>query len=108
MPTRRGRLADLTTSTSARPFREHVFGCFIDDVHGVKNLDDIGVDNVMIETDYPHSDSTWPNCIEYAHKQLARRSLTDEEKYKILRGNAERLFRWDASAGGAPHLIRTT
>ena len=79
-------------------FRDHVFGCFIDDVHGVENIDDIGIDNVMIETDYPHSDSTWPNCIEYAHKQLAAGSLTDEEKYMVLRGNAERLFRWDPSA----------
>jgi predicted TIM-barrel fold metal-dependent hydrolase len=46
----------------------------------------------MIETDYPHSDSTWPNSIEVAHKQLA--NFDDETKYKILRGNAERLFRF--------------
>ena len=48
----------------------------------------------MIETDYPHSDSTWPNCLEFAHKQLA--GLNDELKYKVLRGNAERLFRFEA------------
>ncbi len=47
-------------------FRKHIYGCFIDDLHGIKNLDVIGVDNVMIETDYPHSDSTWPNCIGHA------------------------------------------
>ncbi len=51
-------------------FRKHIYGCFIDDLHGIKNLDVIGVDNVMIETDYPHSDSTWPNCLEHAKKQL--------------------------------------
>jgi predicted TIM-barrel fold metal-dependent hydrolase len=74
-------------------FREHVFGCFIDDLHGVANVRTIGIDNVMIETDYPHSDSTWPNCIQHAHEQLdANESLTDEEKYKILRANAEQLF----------------
>ena len=71
-------------------FREHMFGCFIDDAHGAKSLDSIGVDNVMIETDYPHTDSTWPHSIETAHKRLAGHS--DEVKYKVLRGNAERVF----------------
>jgi predicted TIM-barrel fold metal-dependent hydrolase len=71
-------------------FREHVFGCFIDELHGPKNIDAIGVDNVMIETDYPHTDSSWPNSIEIAHQNLAH--LGDDDKYKILRGNAERVF----------------
>ena len=73
-------------------FRKHIYGCFIDDLHGIKNLDVIGVDNVMIETDYPHSDSTWPNCIEHAQKQLE--GLSDVDRHKVLRGNAERLFRF--------------
>jgi predicted TIM-barrel fold metal-dependent hydrolase len=55
-------------------------------------VDFIGTDNVMIETDYPHSDSTWPNCIEFAHKQLG--AFDDQTKYQILRGNAERVFRF--------------
>jgi predicted TIM-barrel fold metal-dependent hydrolase len=71
-------------------FREHVYGCFIDEAHGPANIDAIGVDNVMIETDYPHTDSSWPNSIEIAHKNLAH--LSDDDKYKILRGNAERVF----------------
>ena len=71
-------------------FRERVFGCFIDDVHGLDCLDLIGVDNVMIETDYPHTDSTWPNSIANAHKRLAGRS--DDDIYKILQGNAMRVF----------------
>ncbi len=77
-------------------FKEHVFGCFIEDESGIRNLDLIGVDNVMIETDYPHSDSTWPNSIKTAHEQLA--GLDDVTKYKILRGNAERVFRFTPAA----------
>jgi predicted TIM-barrel fold metal-dependent hydrolase len=73
-------------------FRDHVYGCFIDDQAGLALLDIVGGDNVMIETDYPHSDSTWPHSIEYAHKQLE--GLDDETKYKLLRGNAERLYRF--------------
>lgn len=75
-------------------FKEHIFGCFIDDAHGVKSLDTIGVDNVMIETDYPHSDSTWPNSLAMAKEQL--KDLSDEDKFKVLRGNAERLYRFEA------------
>lgn len=83
---------DLEGFSVIDTFRNHIYGCFIDDLHGVKSLDVIGVDNVMIETDYPHSDSTWPNCLEHAKKQLE--SLSDTDRYKILRGNAERLFRF--------------
>ena len=44
----------------------------------------------MIETDYPHSDSPWPNSMENAQKRLSGRS--DDDIRKILRGNAERVF----------------
>lgn len=44
----------------------------------------------MAETDYPHSDSSWPNSIELMQKQLA--SLDVGDQVKILRTNAERLF----------------
>lgn len=78
---------------SVRPsevFREHVFGCFIDEVHGPNSISEIGVDNVMIETDYPHTDSSWPRSIEIAHKNLAH--LSGADQYKVLRSNAERVF----------------
>ena len=71
-------------------FREHIFGCFIDDKFGAANLDAIGIDNVMIETDYPHSDSLWPHSIAAAHQALEGRS--DEDKFKVLQGNATRVF----------------
>ncbi len=88
-------------------FRQHVYGCFIDDLFGVANVRTIGIDNVMIETDYPHSDSTWPDCIGHAHAQLAtNQTLTDDEKYKILRGNAERLFHFTPADRPTPDLAR--
>ena len=33
-------------------------------------LDEVGVDNVLFETDYPHSDSTWPHSREMAALQF--------------------------------------
>ena len=84
---------DLMNLDVRQLFKDHIYGCFIDDVHGLHSLDEIGEDNVLIETDYPHSDSTWPDSIEIANKQMAH--LSKETQYKILRGNAERLFRFE-------------
>ncbi len=71
---------------------DHVFGCFIDDEFGARNLDAIGVDNVMIETDYPHPDGTWPNSKKIVDEQL--RTLPDEVRWKITQGNAQRVYRF--------------
>jgi predicted TIM-barrel fold metal-dependent hydrolase len=83
---------DLDTLDLREVFRDHVFGCFIEDYHGIASLDEIGEDNVMCETDYPHSDSTWPNCITAVKKVIGH--LPPETQYKLLRGNAERLYRF--------------
>jgi predicted TIM-barrel fold metal-dependent hydrolase len=83
---------DLETLDVRAEFRSHVYGCFIDDHHGIASIDEIGEDNIMCETDYPHSDSTWPDSIQVARKAVSH--LTEEQQYKLLRGNAERLYRF--------------
>lgn len=83
---------DLDTLDVRATFRDHVFGCFIHDEHGLASIREIGEDNIMCETDYPHSDSTWPDCIEVARKQIAH--LEPEVQHKLLRKNAERLYRF--------------
>ena len=85
-------MADLDHLDVRATIREHIFGCFIEESSGLRSLDIIGEDNVMVETDYPHSDTTWPNCIAVA-KQLVS-GLPEATQYKILRGNAERLYRF--------------
>ena len=47
----------------------------------------------MCETDYPHSDSTWPDCIDVVQATLIK-DLPPRRQYKLLRGNAERLYRF--------------
>ena len=91
---------DLDTLNVRELFREHVFGCFIEDHHGIASLDEIGEDNVMCETDYPHSDSTWPNCITAVKKVIGH--LPPETQYKLLRGNAERLYRFTPAEPPVP------
>ena len=70
---RRGeeRVAASTLDTDVRRlFKDHVFGTFIEDQAGIRLLDIIGEDNVMLECDYPHSDSTWPDTVNLAGKWL--------------------------------------
>jgi predicted TIM-barrel fold metal-dependent hydrolase len=73
-----------------RLFHDHVYGTFIDDQAGLRLLDIIGEDNVMLECDYPHSDSTWPESISLARKWLGH--LPDEVQHKIAIGNAARVY----------------
>jgi predicted TIM-barrel fold metal-dependent hydrolase len=80
---------DINTDVRRR-FKDHVFGTFIEDHAGVKLLDSIGEDNVMLECDYPHSDSTWPETINLARKWLG--DLPDDVQYKITIGNAARVY----------------
>src|SRR5690606_29231496 len=45
------------------------------------------------ESDYPHSDSAWPNAPEIVASTMA--SLTDEQIAKITHENAMRHFQFD-------------
>ena len=85
-----GGVADKVPNPPSSYFADHVFGCFFDDPNGLLLIDEIGEDNITYESDYPHSDSTWPRTREIAEKQMA--GLTDEQRYKVVRGNAIKLF----------------
>jgi hypothetical protein len=67
--------------------------CFINDPVGVELLHRFNIDNVCWESDYPHSDGTWPNGPESAAAVLA--GLTDEQVAKITHENAMRHFQFD-------------
>jgi predicted TIM-barrel fold metal-dependent hydrolase len=88
-----GGVADKVPEPPSTYFRRQITGCFFNDAHGLNSVDEIGADNITYESDYPHSDSTWPHTKEIAERQMAH--LDDETKYKILRGNAIRLFGLD-------------
>ena len=70
-----------------------IFGCFTADRVGLRNLDTVGEDNICFETDYPHTDTTWPNSREYVEKMIV--DLDAEVAYKVLRGNAIRMLELD-------------
>jgi predicted TIM-barrel fold metal-dependent hydrolase len=70
-----------------------IFGCFTADHHGLHSLDEVGEDNICFETDYPHTDTTWPTSKQYAEKMLA--DFDDKLAYKVLRGNAITMLELD-------------
>jgi predicted TIM-barrel fold metal-dependent hydrolase len=79
--------------------------CTIDDPTTLRVRDRIGVDRIMVETDYPHADSSWPDTQELLEDRLA--GLSDDEIAAITHGNAARLFRhplppagWKETSGG--------
>ena len=86
---------ELVPEPPSTYYCRQVYGCFFRDQHGIDSLDAIGVDNVTFETDYPHSDSTWPDTKEVAEEMFA--GLDDDTVHKIVRGNAIRMLSLDLS-----------
>jgi predicted TIM-barrel fold metal-dependent hydrolase len=70
-----------------------IFGCFTADYHGLHSLREVGEDNICFETDYPHTDTTWPNSKVYVEKMLA--DFDETIAYKVLRGNAIKMLELD-------------
>lgn len=62
---------------------------------------EIGLDRIMVETDYPHSDSSWPDTQELLTVQL--QDMPDHEADLITWRNAAELYRHPL-----PDLRRTT
>jgi predicted TIM-barrel fold metal-dependent hydrolase len=53
----------------------------------------------MFETDYPHTDSTWPDSAAVAEELIRKAGLTEQEQYQFLRGNAIRAYKLDEYFG---------
>jgi predicted TIM-barrel fold metal-dependent hydrolase len=75
--------------------REHIYGCFIDDQVGVDLRDRIGVDHIMWEQDYPHSDTVHPHSRKRAAEMLI--DVPDDDAHKISELNARTLYNFPAT-----------
>jgi len=71
-------------------YYRQVYGCFFKDRHGIDAIEKVGVDNATFETDYPHTDSTWPHTKKLAEEMTA--GLPDDVVYKLMRGNAIKML----------------
>ncbi|HLN17843.1 MAG TPA: amidohydrolase family protein [Acidimicrobiales bacterium] len=71
--------------------RRNFWFCTIDDPSMVPLRHVIGVDHIMVESDYPHADSTWPDTQEVLAANYG--DLPEAELRAIAGGNAAKLFR---------------
>jgi predicted TIM-barrel fold metal-dependent hydrolase len=72
-----------------------VFGCIFDDETGLANRDVIGMDQICYETDFPHAQATFPATEATVRRLCQQAGLSDEEVYKLVRGNAIAAFGLD-------------
>ena len=88
-----GGVADIIPEPPSSYYYKQVFGCFFRDQHGLDSIEKVGVNNITFETDYPHTDTTWPNSQAVAQKMMGH--LPKDVQYKVLRGNAIRMLSLD-------------
>ena len=74
-------------------FRRNVFVGFQEDLSGIRDRHIIGVDALQWGSDYPHAESTFPKSHEILEEVLV--GCTEEEKAKIVGGNAARVYHLD-------------
>jgi predicted TIM-barrel fold metal-dependent hydrolase len=66
--------------------------CTIDDPSTIDTRHRIGIDHIMVEVDYPHGDSTWPDTQSVIERCWGH--LPDDELRKLCHRNAAALYRW--------------
>jgi predicted TIM-barrel fold metal-dependent hydrolase len=71
--------------------RGNIYSTFIEDRLGILTREMIGEDNQLWSSDYPHSDSTWPDSQRVIDAQFE--GVPEEVKKKMIAGNAARLYR---------------
>ena len=88
-----GGVADTIPEPPSTYYYRQIYGCFFRDNHGLRSLDEVGVDNITFETDYPHTDTTWPHTKQVAEEMMGH--LPADVVWKIVRGNAARMLSLD-------------
>jgi len=67
--------------------------CSIDDPSTLDAaIDRVGANHILLESDYPHADSTWPDTQALLRRRLAH--LDESVVTRLTHANAEALFRW--------------
>ena len=77
-------------------FRNNILVCFIKDPTWIPNIDAFNIDNVSWESDYPHSDGTWPNAPEKLLEAIG--DLNDDIIEKVTYKNAMEHYSFDPFA----------
>jgi predicted TIM-barrel fold metal-dependent hydrolase len=89
---------DFGEKMPSEVFREHSLACFISDPTSLKLYEEIGIDIIAFETDYPHSDSLWPDAPEFLLDQCNGAGLSDDDIDKVSWANVARFCSYDPFA----------
>ena len=74
-------------------FHRQCYAAFLDDPAGVALRHTIGVDSLLWESDYQHSDTTWPFSHDRVNDHMA--TIPEDGRRKIVWENAVKLFKLD-------------
>ena len=72
--------------------RRNFWFCTLDDPATIDTRDRIGVENICVETDYPHGDGTWPDTQSRARADAWGHIPTAEQR-AMCSENAAALYR---------------
>ena len=79
---------DLVDQVTGLARAERLLELVLDALHDVGN--ELGVDNLLWSTDYPHHGCDWPETRRTVDEMF--RGVPDHERWKMTAGNAMRLY----------------
>jgi predicted TIM-barrel fold metal-dependent hydrolase len=91
----RDKIADMPKTRPSELFRNQVMATFEEDALVTDLIPLLGADSCMWASDYPHTDSTFPNSRQVIDETLG--ALTDDDRRKVTATNCAALYRFDAS-----------
>jgi predicted TIM-barrel fold metal-dependent hydrolase len=86
----RDKLDYATESRPSELFRRQVLVTFEEEALGAQLIPHVGVDSCMWASDYPHTDSTFPNSLRAIEEALG--TLPEADRRKITATNCARLY----------------
>lgn len=76
--------------TPAEVLTRNFWYCAVEDPSAFVQRERIGTGNILLESDYPHCDSTWPRTQEVVHREIG--GLPPEDIERITWRNASELY----------------
>jgi predicted TIM-barrel fold metal-dependent hydrolase len=86
--------------TPSQYFRRQLYATFIDDPFGIAHRQDIGVDNILWSSDFPHSATFWPRSRDKIAQDF--QGVSEDDREKILYQNTAALYGFDLSKASLP------
>jgi predicted TIM-barrel fold metal-dependent hydrolase len=75
-------------------YREQIYACtFFEKDSLLATVKQLGADNILFETDFPHPACLYPEPLEFLLDTIEQ--LTPEERFKIFSGNSSKLYNID-------------